>query len=81
MEKLLEYLIVGITNSKDYSVIKTEDDSTPNNHINFEIKASPEIIGIIIGKEGKTVRAIRNLLRVKATLDKIAVSLSVTEKE
>lgn len=81
MEKLLEYLIVGITNSKDYSVIKTEDDSTPNNHINFEIKASPDIIGIIIGKEGKTVRAIRNLLRVRATLDKIAVSLSVTEKE
>ena len=81
MEKLLEYLIVAITNSKDYSVIKTEDDSAPNNHINFEIKASPEIIGIIIGKEGKTVRAIRNLLRVKATLDKVAVSLSVTEKE
>ena len=81
MEKLLEHMIVGITNSKDYSVIKTEDDSTPNNHINFEIKASPEIIGIIIGKEGKTVRAIRNLLRVRATLDKIAVSLSVTEKE
>lgn len=81
MEKLLEYLVVGITNSKDFSVIKTEDDSDPNNHINFEIKASPEIIGIIIGKEGKTVRAIRNLLRVRATLDKIAVSLSVTEKE
>ena len=81
MEKLLEYLVVGITNSKDFSVIKTEDDSDSNNHINFEIKASPEIIGIIIGKEGKTVRAIRNLLRVRATLDKIAVSLSVTEKE
>lgn len=81
MEKLLEYLVVGITNSKDYSVIKTEDDSDHNNHINFEIKASPEIIGIIIGKEGKTVRAIRNLLRVRATLDKVAVSLSVTEKE
>lgn len=79
MKKLLNYLISEISGSTDYKISVKEDDSGNSKHINFEIKASPEIIGIIIGKGGNTVRAIRNLLRVRATLDKTAVSLSVTE--
>ena len=39
------------------------------------------IIGLIIGKNGKTIRAIRNLLRVRAAIEKKAVFVSVSEKE
>ncbi len=81
MENLIEYIISGITGSKDFKIIKSKQDSSPGNHVNFEVKATTEIIGIIIGKGGKTVRAIRNLLRVLATLEKTAVSLSVSEEE
>jgi predicted RNA-binding protein YlqC (UPF0109 family) len=38
-------------------------------------------MGLIIGKRGKTIRTIRNLLRVRATLEKKGVSVAVVEKE
>jgi predicted RNA-binding protein YlqC (UPF0109 family) len=78
MKNLLNYILEGITSSKDFEIVMLKN-SDNENYINFEIKASPEIIGQIIGKNGQTIRAIRNLLRVKATLEKKGVSISVSE--
>ena len=35
--------------------------------------------GILIGKEGKTIKAIRNLLKVRATLEKKVVNVVLSE--
>lgn len=75
MKDLLEFIIEGITGASDFDI----EEEGGENHVSFIIKAKKDNIGLIIGKNGKTIRAIRTLLRVRATLDKKAVSLSVSE--
>ncbi len=86
MKELLQYILEEICGSKDFEITETESTETessvktaPGKYINFTVKAKPENIGLIIGKNGKTIRAIRNILRVRATLEKSGVSLTVVE--
>lgn len=76
MKKLLKYIIEEITGSTDFSI----EESSEENQENYEIKAGTEIIGMIIGKGGQTIKSIRNLLRVRAVLKKKTVFVSVSEK-
>lgn len=73
MKDLLTFILKGITGKKDFDVVEeTEGDRT-----HFLIKAPEDSVGIIIGKEGKTIKAIRSLLKVRATLEKKGVAVSV----
>ncbi len=45
----------------------------------YSIKTKPENIGLVIGKGGRTIHSLRNLLKVRATLEKKAVGLEITE--
>ena len=81
MKELLEYILEGITGSKNFEIVESVGSDDTTNFINIEIKADPKIIGLIIGKSGNTIRAIRNLLRVRATLEKKGISVSVSEKQ
>ena len=57
----LEYIVKAIVpNSKDITIT----DSQENGIIIFEIEAPTEIIGRIIGKEGKIIKAIRTILNL-----------------
>ncbi len=76
MKKLLEFLVNGITGTDEFTI----EESVQENQVNFIVKTSPEFIGLVIGKSGKTIRAIRNILKVRAVLDKKAVYVSVTEE-
>lgn len=74
MKKLLEFIIKNILGEgKDFTVLEEENE----NFVNLSIKVSPEDIGMVIGKGGSTIKAIRNILRVKATLEKKGVSVSI----
>jgi predicted RNA-binding protein YlqC (UPF0109 family) len=77
MRELLEFLLKGILGDDNYSIEEEKEE----NHIRFLIDTEPENMGLIIGKRGKTIRTIRNLLRVRATLEKKGVSVAVVEKE
>ena len=81
MKELLEYILEGITGSKSFDIVESPSKGDTSDFINIEIKADPKIIGLIIGKSGNTIRVIRNLLRVRATLEKKGVSVSVSEKQ
>ncbi|MEK7112247.1 MAG: KH domain-containing protein [Patescibacteria group bacterium] len=73
MKDLLTFILKGITGKKDLDIVEeTEGDRT-----HFLIKAPEDSVGIIIGKEGKTIKAIRSLLKVRATLEKKGVAVSV----
>lgn len=76
MRELLDFLLTGILGKEKYEVAETTEES----HTNFVVSAKPGVIGMIIGKGGKTVRTIRNLLKVRATLEQKGVSVSVEEK-
>lgn len=77
MRELLDFLVKNITGIEDYEVEEQVDDSFTR----YEIKTDPDEAGLIIGKRGKTVKTIRNLLKVKATLENKGVAVSVEGKE
>jgi len=76
MKELLTFILEGITGKKDFKIEETEEGG----RVDYLIFAPEEMVGMIIGKNGKTIKAIRNLLKVRATLEKKAVSVSVSPK-
>ena len=61
MKELLHYIISSITGSDDFEIKEVEEDS----RVDFKIIIDKEFIGLIIGKGGKTIQSIRNLLKIK----------------
>lgn len=74
MKKLLEYILKNILdkNSK-FEVIEQSDDSV----VTLTVNTAEDEGGMVIGKGGKVIKAIRNILRIKATLEKKKIILLV----
>ena len=73
MKELLEFLLKGMLGEEKFEVTESEDEG----RIVYSIKTDPKNIGLIIGKEGKMIKSLRNLLKVRATLEKKAVAINV----
>jgi len=76
MKDLLKYIVKEITGNSDFEIEENHED----NQMRFDLKLSPDVIGLVIGKNGNTIKSIRNLLKVRAVLEKKSVFLSVSEK-
>lgn len=63
MEELLTYIVTSIT-KKEPAEIGIEYQETSNEHI-FTLFVDSLDIGLIIGKKGSVIKAIRQLLSVK----------------
>lgn len=75
MKELLEYILKGILGETQFYVTEEVD----GDFVRLLIKVEPEYAGIVIGKGGGTIKAIRNILRVRATLEKKGVSVNLAE--
>ncbi len=73
MQELLEFLLKGILGKEKFDVVETEEEG----RIAYTIKTAQENVGMIIGKGGKMIKTIRNILKVRATLEKKAVFVNV----
>jgi hypothetical protein len=61
IQDTLDYIVKAIvSDSKDVVITNSEE----NGLITFEISAPSEIIGKIIGKEGKIIKSIRTILNL-----------------
>ena len=78
MKSLLEYLVLNIVDQPDKVVIEAKEET---GHLNLSLKTDPEDMGKIIGRGGKTIKALRILLRVKGILQKKGVNLNLVESE
>jgi predicted RNA-binding protein YlqC (UPF0109 family) len=77
MKKLLEYIITSIVkHSRDVKITEKEE----NGVIIFTIKADPEDLKILIGKNGQTIKAIREIMRVKAISQGKIINIKIEEK-
>ena len=76
MEKLLKYLLFEITGEKDFEIKKeeTEDGMVLN------VRTKPELMGLIIGKSGNTIKAIQTILRIRARKEGTRVSVNISEQ-
>jgi len=77
MEELLKFIISSILPEKNVAISKEE---TEDGLITFYIKPNPEDAGILIGKGGKVIKAISQILKIKATLMKKRVILKVVSE-
>lgn len=75
MKELLEFLLKGILGKTSFEVTETEADG----RVDYTIKTDQENVGMIIGKGGKMIKTLRNLLKVRATLEKKVVFLNIGE--
>ena len=73
MEDLINFTVSNIIGSDDFEVSNEEDGE----YIRYTIKAPEDVIGLIIGKGGKTIKSIRRLVKIRATLEKKRVDLEV----
>jgi len=77
MKKLLEFLITSIVGHPNKVKIQENQEG---DFVNLSLKTHPDDIKIIIGREGRTIRAIRNLIRTKAAKQGKKVNLIIEEK-
>jgi predicted RNA-binding protein YlqC (UPF0109 family) len=75
MKDLLEFLLKGLLGEEKFEIEETEDGG----RVAYTIKSKPENMGLIIGKGGRMIKSLRNILKVRATLEKTAVTLNVEE--
>ena len=76
MEDLLNYILKAVLGEEKFELIQTEE----NGRVLFSIKTDPKNVGMVIGKGGHMIKTLRNILKVRATLEKKAVSLNVAEE-
>ena len=76
MKKVLETLLDNLViNPKTTSVEETDDGNT----VTLTIKVAKEDMGRVIGKGGKIIQALRNLLKIKAIKEGKRVELTLAE--
>jgi len=76
MKDLLTFLIKTITGSDDFEINEVDQDG----RVSLNVMANSEIVGLIIGKEGKTIKNLRKILSIKATKDNLGVNINVDSK-
>lgn len=72
VKETLEYILSSITNKEDNITIEEHQEGDMNI---VEIVAPKEIIGKIIGKEGKIIKSIRTILNVAFPQEKFFVKI------
>lgn len=73
MKDLLEFILKGVLGEEKFEIVETDDAG----RVVYTIKTDPKNIGLIIGKGGKMISTLRQILKVRATLEKKGVNLQV----
>lgn len=76
MKEFLEYIIKEIVTKPESIVI---DESQEGGMYIYKIHAAEEDMGLLIGKEGRTIKSIRNMAKAKAIKDDVRISVVLEE--
>ncbi len=77
MQEYIEFLVKQIVTNPDSVSVEEikEDDSS----FTYVISVAKEDMGIVIGREGRTIKSLRTLAKVKAVKDDIRVNITLNE--
>ncbi len=76
MKDLLNFIVTNlVTKPKAVSI----DEQIEEGNVNLNLTVDPADMGLIIGKSGQTIRAIRKLLTVRAIAENVRVNLQLSE--
>lgn len=76
MKDLLSHILIGIT-GKDTSIEETDDS---NGFTIFKVTLPKEDIGLVIGRSGKTINAIKNILKIMAIKEDRRIDVEIAEE-
>lgn len=85
MREFMEYLLKQIV--RDEQALQVEEIERPDNEItgqpevDIKIHVADDDMGLVIGREGRTIRSIRSLAKSKAIKDNIRVNIELVEPE
>jgi predicted RNA-binding protein YlqC (UPF0109 family) len=65
MKQLIEYIVSNIVNHPE-SVVITIEETEDKDTTKYLIKVDPEDVGRVIGKQGKVIKSIRQIIRIAA---------------
>ena len=78
MNEALQFIVKSIVDNPDKVSIGEQDD---NGILNLIVTVSKEDMGKVIGKEGKVIRSIRNIMKIKAMKTGKKINISLNEIE
>lgn len=76
MKKALEYILLSIVDNPDKVSIEEREE---NGIVNFTVKVAKEDMGKVIGKNGKIIRSIRNVLKIPAIKQNKKINIELVE--
>ena len=76
MKELLSFIVASIVTKPEAVLI---DEQKEEGNVNLNLTVDPTDMGLVIGKNGQTIRAIRKLLTVRAIAENVRVNLQLTE--
>jgi hypothetical protein len=76
MKQALEYIITQIAGGENkVKIEETEQDGI----IDFKVFVDKDVMGRVIGKEGKIIRAIRTVMRIPAMKQEKRINVNLEE--
>lgn len=76
MKDIVEYIVKHFVTIPDAVEVK---EDIQNGMVYLTLKVDPVDMGLTIGKNGQTIKAIRRLLTVKAVSDEVRVNLELID--
>lgn len=76
MKDLLNFIVSSLVTKPAAILIEEQKE---DGMINLNLTVDPSDMGLVIGKSGQTIRAIRKLLTVRAIAENVRVNLQLTE--
>lgn len=77
-KELLEYIVKNLVNHPDDVEI---NESQNEDRLVLKLKVNKEDMGRVIGKEGRIIRSIREIIYAYAMKEKIKVSVDIEENK
>lgn len=76
VKDLLNFIVTSLVSKPEAVAI---DEQNTDSEVTLNLTVDPSDMGLIIGKSGQTIRAIRKLLTVRAIAENVRVNLQLTE--
>jgi predicted RNA-binding protein YlqC (UPF0109 family) len=76
MKETLLYILQAIVDSPDAVTVEEQEEEGTHH---FIITVAKEDMGKVIGKEGKVIRSIRNIMKIKAIKENKRINVTLAE--
>ena len=77
MKQFIEYILKNIVSKPESVIVEESEDQ---GQTLYSLTVAPEDMGIVIGKEGRNINAIRNMAKAKAIKENVRIRIFLNEE-